>query len=84
MWTPSTAIFEDDNASARFAVLQAAATPCMSRQKAVADGKHLCCGRTYLPAAWWTKHVPKPGIDRQPAAFCRKGIAIVGWSPRAC
>jgi Fe-S oxidoreductase len=41
-------IFEDDNASAAIRVLNAGGYAVHVATKTVADGKHLCCGRTYL------------------------------------
>ncbi|MEJ5990017.1 FAD-linked oxidase C-terminal domain-containing protein [Ramlibacter sp. PS3R-8] len=74
--------FESANAQAAFEVLQAAGYTVHVAAKERPDGKHLCCGRTYLASGM-------VGEARAKAAellgalqpFVAKGIAIVGLEP---
>jgi Fe-S oxidoreductase len=74
--------FEDDNARAAVRVLQAAGYTVHVASKAEADGKHLCCGRTYLSSGMVDEARAKAGeliASLQP--FAQKDIAIVGLEP---
>jgi FAD/FMN-containing dehydrogenase/Fe-S oxidoreductase len=74
--------FESDNASAALKVLQTAGYAVHIATKKVADGKHLCCGRTYLA----TGMVAQARVKAQEVLdallpFAQQGIAIVGLEP---
>jgi FAD/FMN-containing dehydrogenase/Fe-S oxidoreductase len=74
--------FESDNASSALKVLQAAGYTVHVAGKTVADGKHLCCGRTYLASGM--VHQAKAKARELIAAllpFAEQGIAIVGLEP---
>ncbi len=74
--------FESDNASSALKVLQAAGYTVHVAAKNVADGKHLCCGRTYLASGM--VHQAKAKARELIAAllpFAEQGIAIVGLEP---
>jgi Fe-S oxidoreductase len=74
--------FESANAKAAFDVLQAAGYTVHVASKQVADGKHLCCGRTYLASGMVDEARAKAGemLDAlHPLA--ERGIAIVGLEP---
>jgi FAD/FMN-containing dehydrogenase/Fe-S oxidoreductase len=74
--------FESANAQAAFDVLQAAGYTVHIATKQVADGKHLCCGRTYLASGMVQQARAKAGemLDAlHPLAG--RGIAIVGLEP---
>ena len=74
--------FESDNARAALKVLQAAGYTVHLASKTQPDGKHLCCGRTYLASGM----VEQARIKAQEVVdalrpFAAKGIAIVGLEP---
>jgi Fe-S oxidoreductase len=74
--------FESDNARAALRVLQAAGYTVHVAAKQKADGKHLCCGRTYLSSGMVDEAKAKATelLDAlHPLAA--KGIAIVGLEP---
>ena len=74
--------FESANAQAALKVLQAAGYTVHVAAKQVADGKHLCCGRTFLASGMVDEAKAKAGellAALQP--FVAKGIAIVGLEP---
>ncbi len=74
--------FESDNASAALKVLQAAGYTVHVATKAVADGKALCCGRTYLATGMVDEARMKARelLDAL-LPFAEKDIAIVGLEP---
>ena len=74
--------FESDNAHAAVQVLQAAGYNVHVATKATADGKHLCCGRTYLSGGMVEQARTKARevVDAL-LPFAQKGIAIVGLEP---
>jgi len=74
--------FESDNAFAALKVLQAAGYIAHVATKTGADGKHLCCGRTYLSAGMveQAKAKAREVVDSL-LPFAEKGIAIVGLEP---
>ncbi|MCC2673693.1 MAG: oxidoreductase-like protein, partial [Ramlibacter sp.] len=74
--------FESMNAQAAFEVLQAAGYTVHVAAKEKPDGKHLCCGRTYLASGMVDEARAKAGellAALQP--FVDRGIAIVGLEP---
>lgn len=74
--------FESHNARAAFEVLRAAGYTVHIARKEKADGRHLCCGRTYLASGMVDEAKAKAGemLDAlHPLAA--KGIAIVGLEP---
>ena len=74
--------FESGNAAAALRVLQAAGYTVHVASKAQADGKHLCCGRTYLSSGMVAQAKAKAGeLVQALLPFARKGIAIVGLEP---
>ena len=74
--------FESANAAAAMRVLQAAGYTVHVAGKAQADGKHLCCGRTYLSSGMVDAAKAKAGeLVQSMLPFARKGIAIVGLEP---
>jgi FAD/FMN-containing dehydrogenase/Fe-S oxidoreductase len=74
--------FESDNAAAALRVLQAAGYVVHVASKEQADGKHLCCGRTYLSSGMVDAARAKAGeLVRSLLPFAAKGIAIVGLEP---
>ena len=74
--------FEADNASAALKVLQAAGYTVHVATKAVADGKHLCCGRTYLVSGMVDQAKTKAReLVAAMLPFAEQGIAIVGLEP---
>ena len=74
--------FESDNATAALTVLQAAGYTVHIASKTVADGKQLCCGRTYL-ASGMVDEAKAKGHELLAALqpFAERGIAIVGLEP---
>jgi Fe-S oxidoreductase len=74
--------FESANAQAAFDVLQAAGYTVHVAAKAEPDGRHLCCGRTYLAGGMVAQAKAKAGelIDAL-LPFAERGIAIVGLEP---
>jgi FAD/FMN-containing dehydrogenase/Fe-S oxidoreductase len=74
--------FEAGNAPAALQVLQAAGYTVHIASKAQADGKHLCCGRTYLATGMLTQAKAKAGeLMAALWPFAEKGIPIVGLEP---
>ncbi|MES2688282.1 MAG: FAD-linked oxidase C-terminal domain-containing protein [Pseudomonadota bacterium] len=74
--------FESDNASAALRVLQAGGYTVHVATKTIADGKALCCGRTYLASGMVDEAKAKAEelVDAL-LPFAEKGIAIVGLEP---
>ena len=74
--------FEAGNARAALQVLQAAGYTVHVAGKAQADGKHLCCGRTYLATGMLAQAKAKAGeLMTSLWPFAEKGIPIVGLEP---
>ena len=74
--------FEAGNAHAALQVLQAAGYTVHVAGKAQADGKHLCCGRTYLASGMLDQAKAKAGeLMTSLWPFAEKGIPIVGLEP---
>ena len=74
--------FETGNALAALQVLQAADYTVHVATKAQPDGKHLCCGRTYLANGMIDKaKVKAREVVASLLPFAEKGIAIVGLEP---
>jgi FAD/FMN-containing dehydrogenase/Fe-S oxidoreductase len=74
--------FESANAQAAFDVLQAAGYTVHIASKQGGDGKHLCCGRTYLAGGMVEQAKAKAGeLLQAMQPFVAKGIAIVGLEP---
>jgi FAD/FMN-containing dehydrogenase/Fe-S oxidoreductase len=74
--------FEAGNALAALQVLQAAGYTVHVATKAKADGKHLCCGRTYLANGMIDEaKVKAREVVASLLPFAEKGIAIVGLEP---
>ncbi|NML45260.1 FAD-binding protein [Ramlibacter sp. G-1-2-2] len=74
--------FESDNARAALRVLQAGGYTVHVAARQGGDGKHLCCGRTYLASGMVDEAKAKAGellAALQP--FVDQGIAIVGLEP---
>lgn len=74
--------FESDNARAALRVLQAAGYTVHVAAKQKADGKHLCCGRTYL-ASGMVDEARAKATELLDALhpLAARGIAIVGLEP---
>ena len=74
--------FESENAQSALKVLQAAGYTVHIASKEVPDGKHLCCGRTYL-ASGMVDQAKNKATELVAALlpFAQKGIAIVGLEP---
>ncbi len=74
--------FESDNAASALKVLQAAGYKAHVAIKNIADGKHLCCGRTYLASGMVNEAKAKARelVDAL-LPFAERGIAIVGLEP---
>ena len=74
--------FESENAFAAVKVLQAAGYTVHVASKTVADGKALCCGRTYLASGMVDRAKAKAAeLVSALLPFAEKGIAIVGLEP---
>ncbi|MEZ0308465.1 MAG: FAD-binding and (Fe-S)-binding domain-containing protein, partial [Ramlibacter sp.] len=74
--------FESANADAALHVLQAAGYTVHIATKVQADGKHLCCGRTYLSAGMVDEARAKAQeVVQALLPFAEKGIPIVGLEP---
>ena len=74
--------FEAGNARAALQVLQAAGYTVHVAGKAQSDGKHLCCGRTYLGSGMLDQAKAKAGeLMTSLWPFAEKGIPIVGLEP---
>jgi Fe-S oxidoreductase len=74
--------FESDNAHAAVQVLQAAGYTVHLATKLQGDGKHLCCGRTYLASGMVEQAREKAReVVTSLLPFAERGIAIVGLEP---
>jgi FAD/FMN-containing dehydrogenase/Fe-S oxidoreductase len=74
--------FESANAKAAFEVLQAAGYTVHVASKQVDDGKHLCCGRTYLAGGMVEEAKAKAGeLLAAMEPFVAQGIPVVGLEP---
>ncbi|WP_332774663.1 FAD-binding and (Fe-S)-binding domain-containing protein [Polaromonas sp.] len=74
--------FESDNAVSALKVLQAAGYTAHVATKTIADGKSLCCGRTYLASGMVDEAKAKAReLVAALLPFAEKGIAIVGLEP---
>jgi len=74
--------FESGNALAALKVLQAAGYTVHIATKTIADGKHLCCGRTYLASGMVDEARAKAKeLVKALLPFAERGIAIVGLEP---
>jgi Fe-S oxidoreductase len=74
--------FESENALAALTVLQAAGYTVHVAAKTMADGKSLCCGRTYLAGGMVDKAKAKAReVVGALLPFAERGIAIVGLEP---
>ena len=74
--------FESDNATSALKVLQAAGYTAHVATKNIADGKALCCGRTYLASGMIDEAKAKAReLVAALLPFAEKGIAIVGLEP---
>jgi Fe-S oxidoreductase len=74
--------FESENASSALKVLQTAGYTVHIASKTIADGKQLCCGRTFLVSGMvdQAKAKARELVDAL-LPFAAKGIAIVGLEP---
>jgi FAD/FMN-containing dehydrogenase/Fe-S oxidoreductase len=74
--------FEPGNARAALQVLQAAGYTVHVATKCLPDGKHLCCGRTYLASGMVdeAKAKAREMVDSL-LPFADRGMAIVGLEP---
>ena len=76
------AFFESENAFSALKVLQAAGYTVHIATKKLADGKHLCCGRTYLSVGMVDEaRVKAREVIDALLPFAQRGIAIVGLEP---
>ncbi|MDB5945732.1 MAG: hypothetical protein JWQ33_758, partial [Ramlibacter sp.] len=74
--------FESPNAAAALRVLQAAGYTVHVASKAQPDGKHLCCGRTYLSSGMVDEAKAKSReLVQALLPFAERNIAIVGLEP---
>ncbi|MEO8656187.1 MAG: heterodisulfide reductase-related iron-sulfur binding cluster, partial [Ramlibacter sp.] len=74
--------FESINARAALKVLQAAGYTVHVATKLRPDGKHLCCGRTYLTSGMVDEARAKAGeVIESLSPFALKDIPIVGLEP---
>ena len=74
--------FESDNATSALKVLQAAGYTAHVATKTIADGKALCCGRTFLASGMVDEAKAKAReLIASLLPFAQKGIAIVGLEP---
>ncbi|SDM55555.1 FAD-binding and (Fe-S)-binding domain-containing protein [Polaromonas sp. JS666] len=74
--------FESENAWAALRVLQAGGYTVHVAAKTTADGKSLCCGRTYLAGGMVDKAKAKAReVVGALLPFAERGIAIVGLEP---
>ena len=74
--------FESANAAAALRVLQAGGYTVHVASKVRSDGKHLCCGRTYLSAGMVAQaRIKANELVQALLPFAQKGIAIVGLEP---
>ena len=74
--------FEMENVVSALKVLAAAGYTAHVATKTIADGKSLCCGRTYLASGMVdTARVKAQELVNALLPFAEKGIAIVGLEP---
>jgi Fe-S oxidoreductase len=74
--------FESSNALAALTVLQAGGYTVHVATKVKADGKHLCCGRTFLSSGMVEQARAKAReVVEALLPFAERGIAIVGLEP---
>ncbi|MGH8829845.1 MAG: FAD-binding and (Fe-S)-binding domain-containing protein, partial [Polaromonas sp.] len=74
--------FESENVFSALKVLQAAGYTAHVATKTTADGKRLCCGRTYLASGMVDQARAKAReLVAALLPFAEKGIAIVGLEP---
>jgi Fe-S oxidoreductase len=74
--------FESGNAVSALKVLQAAGYTVHVATKTIADGKQLCCGRTYLASGMVAQaHAKARELVDALLPFAEQGIAIVGLEP---
>lgn len=74
--------FESENAQAALRLLEAGGYTVHVAAKQDGDGKHLCCGRTYLASGMVDEAKAKAGELLQALEpFVAKGIAVVGLEP---
>ncbi len=74
--------FESENAVSALKVLQAAGYSVHVASKTLDDGKHLCCGRTYLSSGMVDQARAKASeLIAALLPFAERGIAIVGLEP---
>ncbi len=74
--------FESENATAALKLLQAADYTVHLAEKLLPDGKHLCCGRTYLSSGMVDEARAKAHeLVTALLPFADKGIPIVGLEP---
>lgn len=74
--------FESDNATSALKVLKAAGYTAHIATKTIANGKALCCGRTYLASGMIDEAKAKAReLVAALLPFAEKGIAIVGLEP---
>ncbi|MGH8846757.1 MAG: (Fe-S)-binding protein, partial [Polaromonas sp.] len=74
--------FESENVFSALKVLQAAGYTAHVATKTIADGKRLCCGRTYLASGMVDQAKAKAReLVAALLPFAEKGIAIVGLEP---
>jgi FAD/FMN-containing dehydrogenase/Fe-S oxidoreductase len=73
---------ESENARAALTVLQRAGYSVHVASKQIADGKQLCCGRTYLASGMLAQaKINAQELLATLLPFAEKGIAIVGLEP---
>jgi len=74
--------FESDNAASALKVLKAAGYTVHIATKTIADGKNLCCGRTFLASGMVDQAKAKATeLVAALLPFAEKGIPIVGLEP---
>jgi FAD/FMN-containing dehydrogenase/Fe-S oxidoreductase len=74
--------FESENARAAMRILHVAGYTVHVATKLAPDGKHLCCGRTYLASGMMDEARAKAReVVKSLLPFAEKGIAIVGLEP---
>ncbi|HZH06452.1 MAG TPA: heterodisulfide reductase-related iron-sulfur binding cluster, partial [Lautropia sp.] len=74
--------FEPGNARAALAVLQAAGYTVHVATRQQGNGRHLCCGRTYLASGLVTEARAKAQeVVEALHPFAERGIAVVGLEP---
>ncbi|HSH88662.1 MAG TPA: FAD-linked oxidase C-terminal domain-containing protein [Ramlibacter sp.] len=74
--------FESENANAALKVLRAAGYSVQVATKARPDGKHLCCGRTFLASGMVDEAKAKAKeVVEALLPYAEKGIPIIGLEP---